>query len=261
MWLRNSVVSVGLVGLCVMVEVLGFVPEDVLIEVIRSRDLDEKMVNDSKHTIDGWYEVELDNCEQVVHGRKIVQMPDGTYVPCDGDTDGGRWTVIQRRIHSDGYFTQDWLRYEIGFGFPEDDFWLGLHSVSELTRLWTHQLRVDFTTKNGRDYNFTYNLFRILPGQQHFRLQVAEPDPPSPESKSLLELNDIGFTNADKYNGPSGKICSKSYSSGWWYTGCDVDTKVYLNGQKSLNWVDSKWAPLTDNDPIVKSEMKIRKLV
>ncbi|PRD29075.1 UNVERIFIED_CONTAM: Techylectin-5A [Trichonephila clavipes] len=46
---------------------------------------------------------------------------------CDMDTDGGGWTVIQRRGNygrPNDYFFKDWNDYKIGFGDIEKDFWL-----------------------------------------------------------------------------------------------------------------------------------------
>ncbi|XP_022237028.1 techylectin-5A-like, partial [Limulus polyphemus] len=48
-------------------------------------------------------------------------------VVCDMDTEGGGWTIIQRR----GYynekpqdFNQSWYQYSVGFGSLNEDFWL-----------------------------------------------------------------------------------------------------------------------------------------
>ncbi|GFU42282.1 techylectin-like protein, partial [Nephila pilipes] len=46
---------------------------------------------------------------------------------CDMDTDGGGWTVLQRRgnfSRSENYFYKDWASYKKGFGDNEKDFWL-----------------------------------------------------------------------------------------------------------------------------------------
>ncbi|GFQ75071.1 techylectin-5A [Trichonephila clavata] len=57
-----------------------------------------------------------------VTGEKSVE------VYCDMDTDGGGWTVIQRRGNfnrSKDYFYKDWKSFKAGFGDIEKDFWLG----------------------------------------------------------------------------------------------------------------------------------------
>ena len=56
-------------------------------------------------------------------------------VYCDMNTDGGGWTVIQRRGdfgRPDDYFLRNWAEYRNGFGDPEEDFWLGLEAIHRL---------------------------------------------------------------------------------------------------------------------------------
>ncbi|GFV89705.1 techylectin-5A [Trichonephila clavipes] len=57
---------------------------------------------------------------RVTEGRPVE-------VFCDMDTDGGGWTVIQRRgnySRPHDYFFKDWESYKKGFGDIEKDFWL-----------------------------------------------------------------------------------------------------------------------------------------
>ncbi|KAF8773453.1 Techylectin-like protein [Argiope bruennichi] len=59
-------------------------------------------------------------------GRIADDKPMEVY--CDMDTDGGGWTVIQRRGNygrPSDYFYKDWMNYKKGFGSLEKDFWLG----------------------------------------------------------------------------------------------------------------------------------------
>jgi hypothetical protein len=52
-------------------------------------------------------------------------------VLCDLESEGGGWTIIQRRGHSlppsqrRVDFYRNWTDYEMGFGSLEQDFWLG----------------------------------------------------------------------------------------------------------------------------------------
>ncbi|KAJ8311542.1 hypothetical protein KUTeg_010897 [Tegillarca granosa] len=54
--------------------------------------------------------------------------PDGKTgfdVYCDMKTDGGGWTVIQRRFNGKTDFYRTWKEYKHGFGKRSEEYWLG----------------------------------------------------------------------------------------------------------------------------------------
>ncbi|KAK3798636.1 hypothetical protein RRG08_007452 [Elysia crispata] len=81
---------------------------------------------------------------------------------CDTQTNGGGWTVIQRRIKGDVFFFRDWESYKNGFGKPDSggDFWLGNEAVHILTYVKPHELRVEIRHE-GRDYFAQYKTFNL----------------------------------------------------------------------------------------------------
>ncbi|XP_022236587.1 techylectin-5A-like, partial [Limulus polyphemus] len=71
-------------------------------------------------------------------------------VYCDMDTDGGGWTVIQRRGdygNPTDYFYKSWQEYKMGFGDIEKDFWLGNYWIFTLTNQGTYSIRFDLRGK------------------------------------------------------------------------------------------------------------------
>ncbi|XP_060601723.1 microfibril-associated glycoprotein 4-like, partial [Ruditapes philippinarum] len=53
----------------------------------------------------------------------------------DMETDGGGWTVFQNRFRGSVDFYRNFNDYEYGFGDLDDEFWLGLKYVQEMTSL------------------------------------------------------------------------------------------------------------------------------
>ena len=67
---------------------------------------------------------------------------------CDMDTDGGGWTVFQRREDGSVDFYRYWTDYQQGFGNLHGEFWLGLDKIHRLTPTAT-QLRIDMQDFDG----------------------------------------------------------------------------------------------------------------
>ena len=78
---------------------------------------------------------------------------------CDMKTDGGGWTVFQKRFNGFVGFYRGWDEYKNGFGDLRGKFWLGNEKIHQLTEI-ASQLRVEInTTSSGRKFakysNFT----------------------------------------------------------------------------------------------------------
>ncbi|KAG3288312.1 ficolin-1, transcript variant X2 [Ictidomys tridecemlineatus] len=72
------------------------------------------------HFLSGWYTIYLSSCQPLT-------------VLCDMHTDGGGWTVFQRRLDGSVDFYRDWAAYKQGFGSQLGEFWLGNDNIQALT--------------------------------------------------------------------------------------------------------------------------------
>ncbi|XP_071954761.1 ficolin-1-like [Antedon mediterranea] len=79
-------------------------------------------------------------------------------VICDMDTDDGGWTVIQRRSDGSCPFNNTWDEYVNGFGSVDDEYWLGLENIYQLSEGSANGvLRVEITDYSGNEYYATYS--------------------------------------------------------------------------------------------------------
>ncbi|KAG8447446.1 hypothetical protein GDO86_014797, partial [Hymenochirus boettgeri] len=158
-------------------------------------------------SISGWYTIFTPK------GRPLSVL-------CDMETDGGGWTVFQRRVDGSINFFRDWNSYKRGFGRQQSEFWLGnenLHLVtSTATSEWrgVSELHPEFGNFTGGD-----------------------------AGDSLSGHKNKPFSTKDRDNDASSTNCAERYRGAWWYSQCHVSNLngLYLRGNHSsfangINW-------------------------
>ena len=94
-------------------------------------------------------------------------------VLCDMITDGGGWTVFQRRLDGSVEFYLDWKSYKNGFGDLKGEFWLGNDNLHRLTATDDTILRVDLEDFDGNKAYDEYTTFKVADEADKYRLLIG----------------------------------------------------------------------------------------
>nr|XP_011448079.2 ryncolin-1 [Crassostrea gigas] len=161
-------------------------------------------------------------------------------VYCDMTTDGGGWTVIQRRMDGSVNFYRSWQTYKDGFGKPQGEYWLGNEDIHLLTSKTKQELRVDLQKFSGEKAYAKYSRFTVGSESEKYKLSVGGYS--GTAGDSLAYHNGMKFSTRDQDNDLSSSQCSVIRQGGWWYNAC-VHSNLngpYLKSAKnttlSINW-------------------------
>ena len=137
---------------------------------------------------------------------------------CDMTTDGGGWTVFQRRMDGSVDFYRYWSDYQQGFGNLSREFWLGLDKIHRLTSTTT-QLRVDLRDFYENSAYAKYSSFSVGDLASKYILSVSGYS--GTAGDSLTYHNGQRFSTRDQDNDAwSSNHCAQYYKGAWWYYGC-----------------------------------------
>ncbi|XP_062621841.1 fibroleukin-like, partial [Saccostrea cucullata] len=122
------------------------------------------------------------DCSEILKRDPSKRGQNGVYVIypdirrevyCDMTTEGGGWTVIQKREDGDVDFYRTWIEYKEGFGNPSKNYWIGNDAIHTLTREKDQELRVDLQRHNGEQAYAVYTTFYILDEDSKYNLTVS----------------------------------------------------------------------------------------
>ena len=166
------------------------------------------------------------------------------------ETDGGGWTVFQRRQDGSVDFYRYWTDYENGFGNLTGEFWLGLSKINRLTKEQPNTLRVDLGDFDGNTRYAQYTTFSVGNSTTEYNLTVGGYSGTAGDSLTNATYpsgihNGMKFTTRDNDN--SGHNCALNWHGGWWLNNC---LESNLNGPYYHN------PALIHNNGIIWSDWK-----
>lgn len=160
----------------------------------------------------------------------LVSEPRGQNVYCDMDTDGGGWTVIQRRGQFGNnvyYFYRNWTEYATGFGEPDKEYWIGNKALHALTSSPKEaELRLVLTNGTGETVSLRYGNFCVGSEEELFRLKVGKYDGPEGWDSFRYD-HGAAFSTYDRDNDRDSRHCAVTFRGAWWYNRC---YETNLNG-------------------------------
>ncbi|KAK2884368.1 hypothetical protein Q8A73_020842 [Channa argus] len=206
------------------------------------------------------------DCSDIYHHDK--SRPSGVYtifpigatsavqVYCDMNTEGGRWTVFQRRVDGSVNFYRPWDQYKLGFGNAATEYWLGLENIFHLTLRKKYELLVDMEDFSGNKAFARYTSFSIDPETYGYKLHVSG-FINGGAGDALTYHNGQKFSTFD-----SSGNCAKRHMGGFWFNSCHHANPngVYRWGADgTISYVGVEWYQWKGyNYSLKKISMKIR---
>ncbi|XP_078357573.1 microfibril-associated glycoprotein 4-like [Oculina patagonica] len=195
--------------------------------------------------------------------------PDGgkpIQVLCDMTTDGGGWTVFQKRVDGSVDFYLGWKSYKNGFGELNGEFWLGNDNLHRLTAADDVMLRVDLEDLDNKIRYAEYTTFKVADEGDKYRLLIGGYNGTAGDSMAVHGAEYGGhdgtlFSTQDEDNDVWSANCAQRYKGAWWYNACHASNLngLYLNGSHSSYADGVNWYSFRGHHYSLKrTEMKVK---
>ena len=160
-------------------------------------------------------------------------------VYCDMRTNGGGWTVFQRRSVGDVDFYREWDEYENGFGNLNGDYWLGLRFINMISKLRSQTLSIRMKRPaDSVDYFALYADFTLGDMETNYNVGVSTLYAGN-LGDGLSRSNFHGFSTKDRdHDSNPTRHCAEDHQAGWWFHNC-ADSN--LNGVYEADHPTGMW--------------------
>ena len=180
---------------------------------------------------------------------------------CDQTSQGGGWTVFQRRQDGSVDFRRNWNDYKDGFGSLESEFWFGNENIHDLTKPSfapkKSQLLINMRMKGKLLPEYVkYENFDVTSEKSKYTLKITGLSGNATSNRNAMDYhNGMKFTTFDSEN--SNGNCRNTYGgSGWWYNSC---SRVNLNAPYTFTGKGGEifWSSVKHQQPeFVEMKMK-----
>ncbi|KAH0622022.1 hypothetical protein JD844_023907 [Phrynosoma platyrhinos] len=162
---------------------------------------------------------------------------------CDMETNGGGWTIIQRRSDGSVDFDRTWAEYKTGFGNPSGEYWLGNELVFQLTNQKQYALRIFLKDWEGNEAYSLYEHFYLANEEQKYRINLKGLTGTAGKISSISQPGN-GFSTKDADNDKCICKCSQMLTGGWWFDACgpsNLNGVYYPLRQNTNKFKGIKW--------------------
>ncbi|XP_047464162.1 microfibril-associated glycoprotein 4-like [Mugil cephalus] len=179
----------------------------------------------------------------------------GVQVYCDMDSEGGHWTVFQRRMDGSVNFYRTWDHYKLGFGSAAGEYWLGLDNIHYLTTKQKYELLVTMEDFDGKKVFARYTSFKVDGECDGYRIHVSG-FIDGGAGDALSSHNEQKFTTFDKDQDSWSGNCARMFLGAFWYKACHKANPngVYRSGKDgTIFGVGLEWKTFKGYDYSLKS--------
>ncbi|XP_013405895.1 fibrinogen C domain-containing protein 1-B-like [Lingula anatina] len=187
------------------------------------------------------------------------------------ETDGGGWTVVQRREDGLVNFQKTWREYNNGFGDPDSEHWLGLQKMYLLNKNGNTKIRFDLWQFKDNKYSYAeYKKFKLSDESDRYRLRIGRYSGTAGDSfhygHYYLRHNGQRFSTFDLDNdASSSRNCAQLYHGGWWFANCMASNLngIYYVGHQNGEYQSYTrdgimWQTLDGYRSLMETEIKVR---
>lgn len=184
------------------------------------------------------------------------------------------WVIIQQRFSNITWIDGAWQDYKNGYGGIEDNFWLGLEKVYQMTNAASYRLRIVLEAlADGTWFSAEYDSFVVDSESNNYTVHVSGYSGDGGDSFNyrgtvggvVVQLqNGKGFTTYDAdHDAWGGGNCAKKFQGAFWHDACMfvcLTCSTSVAGQNKFIW-RIETAPQTYTDHPLRSSRMMIKLV